>query len=103
MNLQDACRIELLVELPGLGLIERALREAGAPVWTVLPAFRGRTPLGEWSREGQVGGAGNWMMVVCTIPAAEGEALARTLQDAAGGLLGALSMVPCRMALGTGG
>lgn len=87
-------RIEVVVEAPALARVERALRDAGAPGWTVLPVLKGYGASGEWSREGQVGEAGRRVMVVCLCPPEAAAGLADAVLAAAGPLAGPLALAP---------
>ncbi len=60
-----AKRVEIIIEAPLLERLERALIEAGATGYTVLPVFGGHGRSGPWSREGQVSGAEGMAAVVC--------------------------------------
>ncbi len=68
-------RIEIVVEAPVLSRLTRALREAGAQGFTVLPAAGGDGRSGPWSREGQVGAAGAIAVVVCLAAPEDAERL----------------------------
>lgn len=77
MQLFQKKRIEIVVEAPVRGQIERLLDGAGVGGYTVLPALAGRGHGGKWNREGLVGAAGQ-MVVIMTIT---DEARAKTILD----------------------
>lgn len=61
----QAKRVEIIIEAPLLARLERALVEAGATGYTVLPVLGGNGRSGAWSREGQVSGGEGMAAVVC--------------------------------------
>ncbi len=64
MDTKPAKRIEIIIEAPALPRLARALDEAGAKGYTVLPVFGGAGRSGAWTREGEIGGQG-MVAVVC--------------------------------------
>jgi len=60
-------RLEIIIEKPAIGRLERVMDKAGVKGWTVLAARSGRGRNGVWSREGQVGEAGRMVVMLAIV------------------------------------
>lgn len=57
-------RMEIIVEAPIVPLTTALLERKGVRAYTVLPTLRGLGQEGRWSGEGQVGAAGQMMLIL---------------------------------------
>lgn len=69
MKMNDAKRVEIIIEAPMETRLTDALDEAGVTGYTILPVMGGSGRSGRWSREGQVSRAGGMIAIICIIRA----------------------------------
>lgn len=67
MMINDAKRVEIIIEAPMETRLTDALDEAGVTGYTILPVMGGSGRSGRWSREGQVSRAGGMIAIICII------------------------------------
>ncbi|CTQ58209.1 MAG: DUF3240 domain-containing protein [Roseibium album] len=67
MMMNDAKRVEIIIEAPMETRLTDALDEAGVTGYTILPVMGGSGRSGRWSREGQVSRAGGMIAIICII------------------------------------
>ncbi|WP_029062534.1 nitrogen regulatory protein P-II [Labrenzia sp. DG1229] len=67
MMMNDAKRVEIIIEAPMETRLTGALDEAGVTGYTILPVMGGSGRSGRWSREGQVSRAGGMIAIICII------------------------------------
>lgn len=67
MKMNDAKRVEIIIEAPMETRLTDALDEAGVTGYTILPVMGGSGRSGRWSREGQVSLAGGMVAIICII------------------------------------
>lgn len=67
MNIQDAKRVEIIIEAAVERRLTDILLKAGVTGFTVLPVSGGSGRSGAWTREGQVSRAGGMVAVICLI------------------------------------
>ena len=67
MQMHQAKRVEVMIELVMEKQITRALEGAGVTGYTILPVLGGSGSSGRWTREGNVSRAGGMIAVVCLI------------------------------------
>jgi nitrogen regulatory protein PII len=65
--MNDAKRVEIIIEAPMETRLTDALDEAGVTGYTILPVMGGSGRSGRWSREGQVSLAGGMVAIICII------------------------------------
>ncbi|WP_305988269.1 P-II family nitrogen regulator [Roseibium sp. MMSF_3544] len=67
MEMNDAKRVEIIIEAPMETRLTDTLDEAGVTGYTILPVMGGSGRSGRWSREGQVSRAGGMVAIICII------------------------------------
>jgi nitrogen regulatory protein PII len=67
MDINDAKRVEIIIEAPMETRLTDALDGAGVTGYTILPVMGGSGRSGRWSREGQVSRAGGMVAIICII------------------------------------
>ncbi len=67
MDMNDAKRVEIIIEAPMETRLTDALDCAGVTGYTILPVMGGSGSSGRWSREGQVSRAGGMVAIICII------------------------------------
>ena len=67
MEMNDAKRVEIIIEAPMETRLTDALDGAGVTGYTILPVMGGSGQSGRWSREGQVSRAGGMVAIICII------------------------------------
>jgi len=67
MQMNDAKRVEIIIEAPMETRLTDALEGAGVTGYTILPVLGGSGQSGRWSREGQVSRAGGMVAINCII------------------------------------
>ncbi len=67
MQVHQAKRIEIIIEMVMQRRLTTALVEAGVSGFSVLPVSGGSGRSGQWSRDAQIGRAGGMVAVVCLI------------------------------------
>jgi nitrogen regulatory protein PII len=60
-------RIEIILEAPALSRVLKALDDAGAMGYTVIPALAGRGLGGQWTRDDSFNNASHMVNVVCIV------------------------------------
>lgn len=67
MQMNQAKRVEIIIEAPMESRLTDALDGAGVTGYTILPVLGGSGRSGRWSREGQVSRAGGMVAITCII------------------------------------
>ena len=67
MEMNEAKRVEIIIEAPMETRLTDALEGAGVTGFTILPVMGGSGRSGRWSREGQVSRAGGMVAIICII------------------------------------
>lgn len=74
MQLHKKKRIEIIIERPVLQRLTNALERSGVHGYTILQAQGGSGQDGAWERDGLVSSAGDMVMIVCILDAANFDA-----------------------------
>ncbi|MEO1549653.1 MAG: transcriptional regulator [Pseudomonadota bacterium] len=92
MQTSTAKRIEIMIEAVMERRLTRALREAGATGYTVLPVLGGSGASGDWSRDGQISRASGMVSVVCVCDPAKLDTLLQAAFDVVEPHIGVVSV-----------
>ena len=85
-------QIQIICERPILKRVQRHLTLAGVKGFTVFPALSGLGSEGEWDREGMIGDAGQMVMVLVVLDAADLDRVLTDIFDVVSPQMGVISV-----------